>query len=111
MTNYNWGRRLYRVIPPANPKFITLDGRMIDGSAGYADVFVADIFQLTSHGWMKLMESGPTSARPQPGPACDIPGFIVIVTVGLPYYDTTLGRAVYWNAAKFAWVDETNNVV
>jgi hypothetical protein len=110
MTTYNVTSRTFRVIPPAGAlALVTLpSGRVVDGrNVAYADVPFADANHLGANGWIILMESGPTSARPQAGEANDLRGLKIQMGAGRPYYDTTLSCAVYWNPAKNGWVDET----
>ncbi len=111
MSTYNFGARTIRMLPPANPIFTTLNGRVINGSAGYVDVAAADAVPMSANGWIKLMESGPTASRPQPGPAASPAGYNVQLGAGQPYLDTTLGAVIFWNPVLAAWVNTTNTPV
>lgn len=105
--------RTYRMFPPAgHATFTTQRGQILDGTAnGYVDALTQDADALQHAGWTRVIEIGATASRPVPGLTSDIPGLIVILKPGYPYYDTTLGKAIFWSVGKSAWVDYTHTAV
>lgn len=59
---------------------------------------------IDSRGYSVALSRGATTSRPTVSTEENIPdGSITPSDIGFPYFDTTLGRTVYWDGAK--WVD------
>lgn len=102
--------RTFRMFPPANHTVFTVQrGATFDAtSSGYVDVLAPDADALQHAGWTRVVEIGTTANRPLPGLSSDIPGHIINVSAGYVYFDTSLGKTVFYSPSKKGWVDETH---
>jgi hypothetical protein len=105
------GRQFRMLSPTPGTKVTAPRGQVHDGSAGYLTVAAHDADMLRANGWTLVAEIGATGSRPVSGVASDVPGVVITLSAGDRYFDTTLGKMIYWHAQKRAWVDETNTLV
>ena len=81
----------FRMISPSSVGQVNVNGRNYTQAAGkIIDVIDADGAMLAANGWGKVALSGPTSGRP---PFNGL-GIYSGLTIGLKYWDTTIGQLV-----------------
>jgi len=90
------------MVPPSSPLTLMIStveygDQVISVPAnGSAQVPASQIAALMGAGWVIAPASGTTANRPTTG-----------LSPGQPYFDTTLGKSVWRNAANSGWVDAT----
>ncbi|UGY15131.1 hypothetical protein HAP48_0042505 [Bradyrhizobium septentrionale] len=89
----------HRLIPPANGRKVTVNGRTFDPAGGVQDVPEFDSAGLQANGWMLLAPSGPTTARPTSALGTHP------LLIGFRFYDTTINHLVIWDGKN--WKNET----
>ena len=89
-----------RLLPPTDvqKRTLSVNGRTYSSAPGsVADVPDHDAGQLEANGWVRVEESGPTSARPNfaatPAGALN--------SAGRRFLDTTVGALIVWDGATW----------
>ena len=88
-----------RMLPPvaANQQTRTINGRTYSGTPGTVqDIPDFDANVLQANGWIRVANSGPTSARPVANPP-----FPTAPNPGDKFFDTTLGILIAFDGATW----------
>lgn len=92
--------RVLRMLPPVAGATITVNGRTYTASGATLDMPDMDGYQASGNGWQIMGYVGTTAQRPTP----QDPDAGSVLSLGLKYVDTTLGKVILWNG-RGGWND------
>lgn len=94
-----------RLLPPVDARYQTIalsGGRSITAAPGATvDVMESDAISLASNSWIRVAPSGTTAQRP--GNTLPVAGSATVLSTGMHYLDTSLGKLIVWDGQ--AWRD------